>query len=147
MTARKDAGLDAVARVRSVRETDSRIGLQTALGEQRSAQARVDELRRRIEHTGSFEVGTADEFLSLRRSLEALGSALLVSEQERNQASTISSAALVQWHHDKARLAAIEMLLDRRTAERRAVAVRYEARELDDIAGQRWLRARTEADR
>ena len=140
MSARHDAGLSAVARVRSVRETDSRIGLQPALGEQRAAQARVDELRTRLNAADSFAAGSAGSFVSLRHSLEVLGSVLITAEAERNQASTISEAALSRWHQDKARLAAIEMLLERRADARREEANRREARDLDDISVQRWLR-------
>ncbi|RNL62655.1 hypothetical protein EFK50_12930 [Nocardioides marmoriginsengisoli] len=140
MSARHDAGLAAVARVRGVRETDSRIGLQTALGEQRSAQARVDELRARVDAADAFESGPAATFLALRQSLEVLGGILGTAEAERNQAATISEAALARWHQDKSRLGAIEMLLERRAAARREEAGRREARDLDDLAAQRWLR-------
>jgi flagellar FliJ protein len=144
---RRAAGLQAVARVRAVRETDSRIGLQTALAEQRDAQDRVDLLRSRIERAGVFRAGSAEEFLTVRRSLEVLGTALLAAEVDRDRAATISEAALGRWHVDRARLDAIEMLLERRAAARRTELARHEARELDDIAGQRWLRAREEAAR
>ncbi|MFL6060780.1 MAG: flagellar FliJ family protein [Marmoricola sp.] len=144
MSARHQAGLAAVARVRSVRESDSRIGLQTALAEQRGLQARVEEVRGRLERANRFEIGTAAEFLTLRTSLEVLGDVLLAVEAERDQAATISQAALARWHADKARLEAIEMLIERRVAARRAVLARHESLELDDIAAQRWLRAREE---
>jgi len=142
VSARRDAGLAAVARVRSVRESDSRIGLQTALAEQRARQARVDEVRGRIERANRFEAGSAAEFLALRSSLEVLGDALAAAQTDRDQAATISEAALARWHADKARLEAIEMLLERRAAARQAEVARHEAHELDDIAAQRWQRAR-----
>lgn len=144
MSARREAGLAAVARVRSVRESDSRIGLQTALAEQRARQARVDEVRGRIDRAHGFEVGSAAEFLALRSSLAVLGDALVSAVADRDQAATISEAALARWHADKARLEAIEMLLERRAAARRAEVARHEAHDLDDIAAQRWQRARVQ---
>lgn len=147
-----DAGMRAVARVRGVRESDSRVGLQTALRESRSAQTTVDTLRGQIEEASGFATGSAAEFLALRTSLTALGEVLLTAEGHRDEARTISEAAYARWQQDKARLSAIEMLLERRAADRRAERDRAEARELDDIAAQRWLRneqetLRTEAAR
>lgn len=142
-----DAGLRAVARVREVRESDSRAGLQTAFGEHRSAQSRVDELRARIEAAHEFASGSSAEFISLRASLAALGEVLIVAETERDEARTISDAAFTRWQLDRARLSAIEMLLQRRAELRRAEQERAEVRELDDIAAQRWLRQQTEVPR
>lgn len=140
-----DAGLLAVARVRKVRESDSKIGLQTALAEQREAQARVDVLRHQLESTDAFGTGSAAEFLAVRASLQAIGEVLLVAEEQRESTGTISAAAFARWQHDRARLAAIEMLLERRAAAHRAEIARAEATELDDIAAQRWLRQRSHA--
>jgi flagellar export protein FliJ len=55
---------------------------------------------------------------------------------------TVAEAALARWQSDRARLEAVELLLDRRATERRAVAARAEARELDDLATQRHRRPR-----
>ncbi len=134
-----DAGMRAVARVRSVRESDSRVGLQTALLESRSAQTTVDDLRGRIASASGFAAGSAAEFLALRASLGALGEVLITAEEHLDASRTISEAAYARWQQDRTRLAAIEMLLERRAAARRAERERTEARELDDIAAQRWL--------
>jgi flagellar protein FliJ len=130
----------AVARVRSVREQDSRIGLQQALGEQRSHEHRTAELRRRLEGAHTFDAGSAGSFLALRASLDALGSALHTSEDETAASRRISEAAYGRWQVDRTRLAAVEALLERRAAERRAAAARREARDLDEIAVQLWQR-------
>ncbi|HET6151980.1 MAG TPA: flagellar FliJ family protein [Marmoricola sp.] len=140
-----DAGMLAVARVRRVRESDSRIGLQSALAEYRVTQGRVDVLRERLAAAGGFSSGSAAEFQVLRHALAALGDVLIAAESELDSSQMISGAALVRWQDDKARLSAIELLLERRTAARRTAAARREARDLDDIAAQRWLRARDEA--
>lgn len=139
-----DAGMLAVARVRRVREADSRIGLQTALAEQRAAQARVEEIQRRLRAANTFMDGSTDEFVAVRASMQVLGMVLLAATEERDRAGTISVAALDAWHQDRARLEAIEGLLERRAATRRTEAERSERRELDDLAGQRWLRASRE---
>jgi flagellar export protein FliJ len=72
--------------------------------------------------------------------MQVLGMVLLAAGEERDRARRISAAALEAWHLDRARLAAIEGLLERRAAARRTEAARSEARELDDLATQRWLR-------
>lgn len=140
-----DAGLLAVARVRKVRESDSKIGLQTALAELHQAQARVDVLRHQLETADAFGTGSAAEFLAVRTSLQAIGEVLVSAEEQRESTGTISAAAFARWQHDRARLAAIEMLLERRAAAHRAEVARAEATELDDIAAQRWLRQRGRA--
>jgi flagellar FliJ protein len=132
----RDAGLSAVARV-----SDSRIGLSTALAEQRAAQGLVDGMRARLTEAADFQTGSASEFRALRQSLAALGDVLIAAEADRDSAAVISTAALDRWRHDKTRLNAIELLLERRASVRRADAARAEARELDDLAAQRWLRA------
>lgn len=142
-----DAGLRAVERVRGVRETDSRIGLRTAWAETRAAQARVDDLRAQLEHASTFSTGSAASFLALRQSLQLLGDVLIAAEDARDASRLISDTAYARWQTDRTRLAAVESLLERRTSVRRAEAARKEAVELDDIAAQRWLRARGEADR
>ena len=139
-----DDGLLAVARVRRVRETDSRIGLQTALAEQRTAQERVDELRRRLQAADSFATGSPADFVAVRASLEVLGMVLVTAAEELDRSRTISAAALDAWHRELANLAAIEGLLERRAAVRRTEAARSEARELDDLATQRWQRSNDE---
>ena len=90
-----DAGMRAVARVRGVRESDSRVGLQTALRESRSAQASVDTLRGRIDEAAGFATGSAAEFLAVRSTLTALGEVLLTAETTRETDS--STSMLGKW--------------------------------------------------
>ena len=59
---------------------------------------------------------------------------------------TISEAAYAAWELDRARLAAVEALIERRLAARRAEVARREARDLDEMAVQRWQRNETERD-
>lgn len=137
---RQDLGLRAVARVRSVRETDSRIGLRTAWEETRVAQHRVDDLRGQLARASDFRSGSASSFLALRHSLQLLGDVLIAAEEARDASQLISDVAYSRWQNDRTQLAAVENLLARRAAARQAEAARKEAIELDDISAQRWLR-------
>jgi flagellar FliJ protein len=140
MTAAGDAGMRAVARVRGVREQDSRIGLQQALAEQRLHESRAADLRHRVENAGAFAGGSVASYVALRASLDALSHVLLAAEEDTATSRTISESAYVRWQHDKTRLSAVEVLLERRAAERRAQVSRREARELDEVAVQLWQR-------
>lgn len=137
-----DAGMHAVARVRSVREQDSRVGLRQAIQEQRQHERRAAELRAQLTGAERFGSGSTADFLSLRASLDALGRTLRRTERDLAGARTISEAAYAHWVADRARLAAVETLLERRAQARRAEAARREARELDEIAATLWQRRR-----
>ena len=67
-----DRGLGAVARVREVRERDSRLGLVAALADLRAREARVGELEAALREHGSFVSGDMATFVALRESLTAL---------------------------------------------------------------------------
>ena len=138
-----DAGLRAVARVRAVREQDSRLGLQQAVRELRQREAEAAELCARLETGTTFGAGATGSFLAMRASLAAVGAALRAAEAHAASSRTISEAAYGRWQQDKARLSAVEVLLDRRAAERRADAAHREARDLDELAVQRWRRRRS----
>lgn len=146
MTARHDRGLHAVARVRDVRERDSRIGLQQALREQAALQGRLDELEESVRAHGAFVAGDMRQFVGLRHSLEALRGAITDARQEAETAAVLSASARAHWHHDKTRLSAVEGLLERRADERRAEARTQETHELDDVAGRLWLRRHTRTE-
>jgi flagellar export protein FliJ len=137
-----DAGLQAVARVRAVREQDSRLGLQQAVRELRQHEEESADLRHRIERSEVFGSGSTASYLALRASLEAVGAALRAADAQAASSRTISETAYGRWQRDKSRLSAVELLLGRRAAERRAEAARKEARELDELAVQRWRRGR-----
>lgn len=136
-----DTGLRAVERVRGVRETDSRIGLRTAWEETRLARAKVEDLRSQLEQASTFTGGSAVSFLAQRQSLQLLGEVLIAATEACDASTVISDSAYARWQLDRTRLAAVESILERRAAARRAEADRKEAVELDDIAAQRWLRS------
>jgi flagellar biosynthesis chaperone FliJ len=142
------AGLRAVARVRAVRERDSRIGLQQALREQRLHADRAAEARHRIENAESFSSCSAASFLALRASLDALGEVLRDADEQAATSRTVSEAAYGHWLRDKTRLSAVELLLERREELRRVEALRLGARDLDELAAQMWQRREaTKGDR
>ena len=62
----------AVARVRAVRERDSRLGLQQAINEQRRYETHLVELGRRLDEALRFDGGTAASFLHVRAGYRAL---------------------------------------------------------------------------
>lgn len=135
-----DRGMRAVARVREVREHDSRVGLQRALGEQRDREQRLAELHRHVASAPVFEAGTASTFLALRTALAALGEATGEAREELAASRRITDSAREHWQRDRSRLRAVETLLEARAAERAADRARREAARLDEAAAQLWLR-------
>ena len=88
-THQQDRGLTAVRRVRSARETDSRIGLQRALAAHLADAGVVADSRRRIAARPGFVQGSSAAFLADRALLAAM--ALRIDEQERQaDASAVS---------------------------------------------------------
>ena len=135
MSTHPDAGMLAVARVRAVREQDSRLGLQQAMTEQRRHEEFLVDLGRRLDEALRFDGGTVASFLHVRAGYRALTEQITAATAELASARTITESAREHWQRDKTRLSAVELLL-----ERRAELQRRESRELDDIAGQRWQR-------
>lgn len=138
-----DRGLSAVARVRGVREQDSRTGLQLANAEQAAKRQRLSELDHRLASTPLHD-GVPGAVISQRLALGFLGESVVAARAEVSSGERLTAAARSRWEHDKTRLAAVEQLLERRTARRRKAAERAAARDADDLAAQRWLRGRTE---
>jgi flagellar export protein FliJ len=139
-----DAGLRAVARVRAVREEDSRAGLQQAQQELRGAEQRLDGLVRALDVPVPART-SASTFAAAREALTALGTRIGSARADVRTSRTVAEAATAQWRSDRARVRMVELLLERRAAERRAAAERAEARELDDLAARR-VHARRHAE-
>lgn len=137
-----DEGLQAVARVREMREQDSRHGLRLALQEQRRREEDARRYLDRIEQAPSFVTGSTADFQAGRAALASLSSALTTAQQQIAAGRVVTESAREHWQSDKTRLNAVEMLLERRAAERAAAADRAEAKELDDIGARLWLRRR-----
>ncbi|WP_435768372.1 hypothetical protein [Nocardioides sp. SYSU DS0651] len=137
-----DRGLAAVARVREVRETDSRIGLQRVLADEAAVVARLTDLESRLQAAPTVGQESTSELLGRRAALAGAGVLIQESRADAALAAGITAEARVRWGADKARLSAVEHLLDRRAARRRTDAQRRADREADDIAAQRWARER-----
>lgn len=138
-----DAGMRAVARVRGVREQDSRLGLARAAADEREA-------RRRLEAVGAHlaatrDPGTADPaaWVAARRTAAAVAADVTASRAAVASATTLTAVAREHWQRDRTRLAAVELLLERRAETRRAERLRRERVEVDDLVSARWLRVRS----
>ena len=140
MSAGQDRGLKAVARVREIRERDSRLGLQQALLEQQQRERRLAALEEQVREHGAFVSGDMQQFVALRYSLTALREATSQARRGVETAAALATSAQEHWRNDKTKLSAVEGLLERRTEERRAEAAVELAKELDDVAGRLWLR-------
>ena len=135
-----DRGLRAVARVREVRERDSRLGLLHALGRVRDHEARVESLGRALDAAASRSFGTLVEFTDSRRMLRAMAEALTAAEHDLESSRVVALQAHTRWQADKAAVRAIEHLLDERARLRAEEQVRVENREIDDIVSRLHLR-------
>lgn len=141
-----DAGMRAVARVRGVREQDSRLGLSRVAADEREAGRRTTALREQLAATVLPESADPGAFALGR--LAATGISAQVAEAERRLAAagTVTTAAREHWQQDVTRLSAVELLLERRAQQRGAERLRRETSEVDDLVSARWLRARRAGD-
>lgn len=142
-----DRGLRAVARVRGVREHDSRLGLQLALAEQQALEERANGLADRLAGLPGDGPRTPAELLTFRAGVQALGMHYREAFAEALSHDAVVEGARARWQSDKTRLAAVENLLDRRAERRRVERNKAEAKELDDLASVRWARDQQAAAR
>jgi flagellar export protein FliJ len=140
----RDRALHAVARVREVRERDSRAGLLQALTNVRTREAELAERQQALAAATERSYGTLGEFVVGRQFLEATAQGVVEAQRRLAATTTVATEARGRWQADKTRVRAIEHLLEVRAERARAEALRAEARETDDIVGGRW--ARTHAD-
>ena len=132
--------LGGVVRVRSVRERDRRIGLATALAEEREAAARVTDLEQLLAHLPEPTTYDAAAFQGRQHTLEVIRTALASARAELTVAHQLTVVARDRWVTDRSRLAAVESLVERRAAAVRAERQRREVRELDEVAELMWRR-------
>lgn len=140
-----DAGMRAVARVRAVREQDSRLGLARAAADEREAGRRLHAVTEQLARTAEAGADGSDPaaYLALRAGAGALAVEVTASRAALASASTLTAMAREHWQRDHTRLSAVELLLERRAADRRAERERRERAQVDELATVRWLRART----
>ena len=139
-TGGRDRGLHAVARVREVRERDSRAGLLQALGNVRTREAELAAREQALAEASARPWGSLDEYAATRPFLEATAQAVREAQQRLAASTTVATEARSRWQADKTRVRAIEHLLEVGAERARAEALRAEARETDDIVGARWGR-------
>lgn len=139
-----DAGMRAVARVRGVREQDSRLGLRRATSDEREAVRRLEVVTTRLAETAETAPTDGDlaGFLLTRASAQAMAAEAARARDALARARTIATEAHSHWQRDKTRLSAVELLLERRAQERRAERARRELVEIDDLVSARWIRLR-----
>lgn len=142
MSEQPDAGLNAVARVRGAREQDSRIGLQQAMAEMREREAKVAALRQQLAEVEQPAEVAVSDFVMHHERLRAFVQCVDTAQEEAASATAVAAAARAHWAVDKARLSAVEMLLEHRAEERRHEERRQETRDLDEVVTQQWLRNR-----
>ncbi len=140
MSTSGSAGLRAVTRVRSIREQDSRFGLQQAMSDADHHRRQLEELDERLGSMANAQHTGVGAFLATRSTMLALGSAIGTAQQTLSSSTTLAVAALTHWQHDKVQLEAIELLQERRAQEVRDEENRLEARDLDETASQLWRR-------
>jgi flagellar protein FliJ len=136
----RDRGLHAVARVREVRERDSRAGLLQSLANVRTREAELAQRQEALTAASSRSVGSLGEYAVSRLFLEATAHAVLEAERRLAATTTVATESRNRWQADKTRVRAIEHLLEVRAERARTEALRAEARETDDIVGGRWAR-------
>lgn len=149
----RDRGLAAVARVRSVREQESQRTLQRALATLRDRQGDLAAVHAQVSAAASMEadlfgadrLSEPGRLLALRVTVTHLSGLVGEAQQAVAAAERTVEIARSQWEQDKTRLTAVERLLERRLAERRAELARAHARESDELASAGWIR-RTQGD-
>jgi flagellar export protein FliJ len=140
MSARQQGNLGGLVRLRSLRERDSRIGLATAIKEEREAAAEVADLEQLLANLpmpASFDLAA---FQGRQHTVEMIRTALATMRTTQETAGQVTAAARDHWVSDRSRLAAVESIVERRAAAVRAERNRRETRELDEVAQEMWRR-------
>lgn len=138
--ARRKVGLSGVARVRAVRERDSRNGLATALAEEQHVAVRVRHLEQQLRELAEIGTVVITDFHARQQTLDALRNDLAAARHQLESARQVSLAARQRWLTDRSRLDAVEVLIERRLSALRVERRRREDREQDEIATDLWRR-------
>jgi flagellar protein FliJ len=140
MSTHKQGNLGGLVRLRSVRERDSRIGLATAIKEERDAAAKEADLQQLLANLPMPATFDLAAFQGRQHTVEMIRTALADTRATLETAHHITTAARDRWVSDRSRLAAVESLVERRAAAVRAERTRRETRELDEVAQEMWRR-------
>lgn len=139
-----DRGLHAVARVREVRERDSRLGLQQALLSAQRREQEAVQVVRDLDQAPPFSEGGVAEFTASRQWLAGMAVRVRLVQDQACSSAVVAEQARRHWQSDKTRLRAVEYLLEKRAEARAVDLARKDAVELDDVAARLWLRRRNE---
>jgi flagellar FliJ protein len=138
----QDRALHAVRRVRDVREQDSRFGLTVALGSAEKKEAAVEDATRRLDAAGSFAAGSVSDFQAHVDRMAGLVTLQSRAVAAADASRLVADEAQRRWQRDRQQVRVVDLLLERRAAERAEQLARREAAQLDDLATQAWLRKR-----
>ena len=138
-----DRGLAAVRRVRVARENDSRVGLQHALADSRSAARAATRAEERLATAPQFGGGAAADFQLHRQLLVAMAADQRMTAHNAAMSARVADEARRRWVADRSAVRVAELLLDRRAEARAEERARREAADLDDLAATGWLRRTT----
>jgi flagellar export protein FliJ len=142
VTRRDQDSLDAVARVRGVRERDSLLGLRLALREVETSEEQLHAIEARLEELATRPCSTPEQLLAVRQGLQVLGQAVAAARESLESARLLAASAQSHWQQDRMRLRTIEMLLDRRAERARVEEAKAQAKVEDEVAAQQWRRQR-----
>jgi hypothetical protein len=140
MSAKHDRSLNAVRRVREAREQDSRFGLQRMLATSRQRDAEAAQAAARLTAEPAFGSGTPADLTAHVARTTWLVAAQAEADRRAEAGRAVAAEAAHRWQLDKQQVRVVELLLDRRARARAEERARREARELDDLAAQGWLR-------
>jgi flagellar FliJ protein len=143
MTGRRhpaDRALNAVRRVRDSREQDSRFGLQHSMNVVRERERQLEEATERSTRAEPFTLGSPAEFTTRLAELGALAALRQAALEAARDSRIVADESRNRWQGDRQRVRVVDRLLERRAAERADERARHEARELDDLASQAWMR-------
>lgn len=149
-----DRGLQAVQRVREVNESAALLGLQQAIATEQEYAEHLTVIQRHLDAAAVAETQLPSAGTEAATVIELRMTASRLLDEWRRTRIDLSSAAEATrqarstWEAANTRLAAVDELLERRRAQRRAEQLHKLAKEADDIAAQGWLRRQhLEADR
>ena len=141
MSARQhDRSLNAVRRVREAREQDSRFGLQRMLATSRQRDAEAQQAADRLAAEPAFGSGTPADLTAHGARTAWLATEPVDAARRAEAGRAVAAEAAHRWQLDKQQVRVVDLLLDRRARARAEERARREARELDDLAAQGWLR-------
>jgi len=136
----EDRAMNAVRRVRDSREQDSRSGLTRALSVVGTRETELERAAARRAASPAFGVGSPADFAAHVGLGTGLATHELQAADRLRDSRLVADEAVHRWQLDRQQVRAVDVLLERRARARAEDRARREARELDDLATQTWLR-------